>query len=94
MDNCEHEKLDEEEKRLIATCGIYCGACDIFLGKSRHLAKELVRILDGFNFTDVASIMLEAEQEQIKDFLAILKKWSSGTQCPGCIKGGAILIAR
>ncbi len=88
MVTCEREKLAEEEKRLIAPCGIYCGACDIFLGKSMHLARELHRILDGFNLTDVAPFVLEAEQEQARDFLAILKKWGSGKQCPGCIKGG------
>ena len=36
----EKEKISKEEC-LIAPCGIYCGACDAFLGKGKELAKEL-----------------------------------------------------
>jgi len=88
MDTLDRNKLSAEEERLLAPCGIYCGACDIFLGKSMRLAKELHRIMDGFNIRDIAPFVMETEQEQISDFLAILEQWGNGKQCPGCIKGG------
>jgi len=82
------DRLTEEETCLIAPCGIYCGACDIMLGKSSDLAKEMHRILKGFNIADVGPFFLGIEQERVADFLAILEKWSQGPRCPGCRGGG------
>ena len=84
----DRDKLTEEETYLIAPCGIYCGACDIMLGKSMGLAKEIHRILKGFNIADVGPFFLGIEQERVADFLAILQKWSAGDRCPGCRGGG------
>lgn len=88
MDELGRAQLNAEEASLIAPCGIYCGACDAFLGKSRDLAKELYRILKGFNMVDVAPIVLEVEQERMKDFMVILERISRGTRCAGCNAGG------
>ena len=66
----EKDKISEEETHLIAPCGIYCGACDAFLGKGKELAKELFRITDGMNILDVGSVMLGTGQKNIKSFLS------------------------
>ncbi|MFX1294860.1 MAG: DUF3795 domain-containing protein [Promethearchaeota archaeon] len=84
----EKDKISEEETHLIAPCGIYCGACDTFLGKSSKLAKEIYRIIDGFNITDVGSFILGVDTKKIKNFLKILKKLSKSSKCPGCLGGG------
>ena len=88
MDELDREQVNPDEVCLIAPCGIYCGACDAFLGRSRDLAKELYRIMNGFNIVDVAPIVLEVEQERMKDFMIILEKISRGTRCAGCHAGG------
>jgi hypothetical protein len=83
-------ELSESEQHLIAPCGIYCGACDLFLGKSRNLAKEMYRILNGFNMADVGPLAMGIERERVVDFLNILQQWSQGSKCPGCLPGGGI----
>jgi hypothetical protein len=88
MQSLDREKITQEETNLIAPCGIYCGACDPFLGKSKELAKELYRIIDGFNIRDVAPIVLGLEQEKMTEFLNILKQLSEARKCPGCLAGG------
>lgn len=81
-------KLNEKEKSYIAPCGIYCGACDAFLGKSKELATELHRILDGFNIIDIAPIVLGQDEKKVKTFMKILNIWKKGINCKGCNKGG------
>lgn len=88
MDHLKPDQLKKEELASIAPCGIFCGACDPFLGISKGLAKELYRMINGFNILDVAPIVLGVEQEQMKDFLHILKKIMEAPKCPGCHAGG------
>ena len=88
MENLARDKIKKEEICLVAPCGIYCGACDPFLGRSKDLAKELYRIINGFNIVDVAPIVLDIEQEKMKEFMVILEKLGMGKQCPGCNEGG------
>jgi hypothetical protein len=88
MNNLDRDKLTKEETYLIAPCGIYCGACDRFLGKSNELAKELYRVIDGFNIVDVAPIVLGVEQDNMREFLAVLAKLRDAVICPGCNAGG------
>lgn len=86
--NLDKDKLTNEETCLIAPCGIYCGACDMMLGKSKSLAKKIYRILNGFNFADVGPFFMGIEQEKVIDFLNIIEQWSRGDKCPGCLGGG------
>lgn len=88
LDNLDPNELSESEKHLIAPCGIYCGACDLFLGNSRNLAKEMYRILNGFNMADVGPWAMGIQRERVVDFLNILQNWSQGSKCPGCWVGG------
>ncbi len=83
-------ELNEGEKGLIAPCGIYCGACDLFWGHSRNLAREMYRILNGFNMADIGPLAMGIERERVVDFLNILQNWSQGKKCPGCSPGGGI----
>lgn len=82
------EEVRDDEKPLIAPCGIYCGACDIFLGRSRELARELHRIMDGFNFADVGPFFMGIERQEIQAFLDMLEKWAQADRCPGCWSSG------
>lgn len=82
------DKLSKEEESYIAPCGVYCGACDAYLGKSTKLATELFRIVDGFNIIDLGPLGLGTDQKKIKIFLKILKKLSKGIACSGCNSGG------
>jgi len=88
VSNLDPNELGESEKHLIAACGIYCGACDLFLGRSRSLAKEMYRILNGFNMADVGPWAMGIQRERVIDFLNILQNWSQGNKCPGCWLGG------
>ena len=88
MSNLDRDKLTREETCLIAPCGIYCGACDMMLGRSRSHAQEMYRILKGFNFADVGPFFMGMEQEKVQEFLGILERWSQGDKCPGCLGGG------
>ena len=88
MHNLDRNKLTTIETYLIAPCGIYCGACDRFLGKSNELAKELYRVIDGFNIVDVAPIVLGVDQDKMQEFLAVLAKLRDAVICPGCNAGG------
>ena len=88
MDNLDRDKLSVEETFLIAPCGIYCGACDRFLGKSNELANELYRVIDGFNIVDVAPIVLGVDHDKMQEFLAVLAKLRDAAICPGCNAGG------
>ena len=84
----EKDKISEKETRLIAPCGIYCGACNSFLGKGKKLASELYDILNGFNLPDVGPVFIGADQKKIKIFLKLLKKIGKSPKCPGCLGGG------
>jgi len=88
MGNLDRDKLKKEETYFIAPCGIYCGACERFLGKSRELSKELHRILNGFNIADVSHFAMGIEQEKMIDFLNVLEKMSQADKCPGCLNEG------
>ena len=88
MNGYDRDKLTTEETHLIAPCGIYCGACDMKIGRSRSLAKEMYRILNGFNFADVGPFFMGIERERITDFLNILEQWSERESCAGCLGGG------
>jgi hypothetical protein len=88
MHNLDRNKLTTKETYLIAPCGIYCGACDRLLGKSNELAKELYRVIDGFNIVDVAPIVLGVDQDKMQEFLAVLAKLRDAVICPGCNAGG------
>ena len=82
MENLDRDKLKKEETCLIAPCGIYCGACDAFLEKSKSHAKELYRIIKGFNIADVSSFTMGIEKESMIDFLNILEQMSQAKQMP------------
>lgn len=90
VSNFAPNELSDSEQHLIAPCGIYCGACDIFLGNSRNLAKEMYRILNGFNIADVGPWTIGIQRERVVDFLNILQNWSQSSKCPGCwARGGS-----
>ena len=87
-DGLDVHKLTKEEHNLFAPCGIYCGACDLYLGHSREHTREAYRILKGLNLADVGPLFMGVEQEKVDNFLEVLEKWSQGEKCPGCWGGG------
>ena len=39
---------------LVSFCGLYCGACDIYQKRILKSGKELKKILDAYNFKEIA----------------------------------------
>ena len=87
------EKKDAKKKtganpsELVANCGLYCGACDIYQKRILKSGKELKKILDGYNFKEIAKQVpglqdYEAFERVLNMMIAFFG------QCPGCKKGG------
>jgi hypothetical protein len=78
--------VPDEDKGILAPCGILCLGCDTHLGEGIEAAKKLYDIMDGFNFLDVG-IGFGFSAKEIKTTLKTLKKFikmgKRGT-CPGC----------
>ena len=83
--------VNEDDRGIIAPCGIICLGCDIHQDESLDAARTLIKIWQGFNLRDVA-VGFRLEAQQIHDTIATLTKWVEKREkdgpCPGCFKGG------
>ena len=52
--NLSLEDVKEEEKGLIAPCGIICLGCDSYTGEGLEAATNLIRIWEGGNVLDTS----------------------------------------
>ncbi|MFX1571121.1 MAG: DUF3795 domain-containing protein [Promethearchaeota archaeon] len=86
----ELKDVREEDRGILAPCGIICLGCDTYLGESLEAAKKLKSIWEGGNLID-ASITIGLNPNDIKMTLEILSQYIEKTdreKCPGCFKGG------
>jgi hypothetical protein len=81
--------VKEEDRGILAPCGILCLGCDTYLGEGVEAAKKVVEIWEGWNMEDVGPI-LGLESRAIRTTLKTLNKYidmnKRGT-CPGCSAG-------
>ena len=83
--------VKEEDRGVIAPCGIICLGCDGHQDESLQAAKRVIEIWEGMNLPDVSGLAGMKSQEVI-DTLKTLKEYvdkkEKGGTCPGCFKGG------
>jgi hypothetical protein len=83
--------VNEEDRGVIATCGIICLGCDGHQDESLEAAKRVIEIWEGMNLPDMAGLVGLKAQE-ITDTLKTLKEYVDRREkagaCPGCFKGG------
>ncbi len=83
----QEKKSDVNPMDLVTYCGLYCGACDIYQQRISKSGNELKRVLDAYNFGDIAKQVPELE-----DYDAFYKTLNTLItffgQCPACQKGG------
>lgn len=83
--------VNEEDRGVIAPCGIICLGCDGHQDESLEAAKRVIEIWEGMNLPDVSGLVGLKAQEII-DTLKTLKEYVDRREktgaCPGCFKGG------
>ncbi|MCK4380194.1 MAG: DUF3795 domain-containing protein [Candidatus Lokiarchaeota archaeon] len=84
------EDVKEEDRGILAPCGIVCLGCDIYIGEGLEAAKKLKSIWEGGNMKDT-SIAIGLNPKEINVTLETINKFikaSDKGKCPGCSKGG------
>jgi hypothetical protein len=83
----EEKKSDVNPLELAAYCGLYCGACDIYQQRIGKSGNELKRVIDAYNFGDIANQVpgLEEYDSFYKTLNTLITFFG---QCPACQKGG------
>ncbi|TFG06394.1 MAG: DUF3795 domain-containing protein [Promethearchaeota archaeon] len=80
------KEINDEDKGIIAPCGILCLGCDAHLGEGVEAARNLIKIWEGFNILDVSQAT-GLNAKAIKTTLNTLKKYIKMNEkgnCPGC----------
>ena len=79
-------EVEEEDRGILAPCGIICLGCEFHIGESIEAAKILKEIWEGWNMEDVGPF-LGLNLKEIKTTLKTLDKiikMSKKGNCPGC----------
>ncbi len=82
------EDVKEEDRGILAPCGILCAGCDTHLGEGIEAAKKLYEIWKGGNIEDIGPLF---GYKEISVALKTLEKFiqmEGKQQCPGCFVGG------
>jgi len=80
-----------DESGLVGYCGLYCGACAIYQQMIKNRAKQLLEVLDAYQFREIAKEAKEwapslAHYTEFEDVLQSLMKMFG--ECLGCLAGG------
>ena len=84
------EDVKDEERGILAPCGILCLGCDYHVGDAVEAAKTLQKIWEGWNMVDIGELM-GLNRKGINTTLKTLKKFINVNKrgnCPGCYRGG------
>ena len=88
--NGKNGKSDESNVNptdMVAYCGLYCGACDIYQKRIGQAGNELIRVLDAYQFGEYAHLI--PGMEEYKAFDRTLKTMVNFFgQCTTCKKQG------
>jgi len=82
------DEVKEEDRGILAPCGILCAGCDSHLGEGIEAAKKLYEIWKGSNMEDTGPLF---GMKEIEVTLKTLKKYIESEErgkCPGCFLGG------
>lgn len=83
--------VKEEDRGVVAPCGIVCLGCDIHLGEGLEAAKKVVTIWKGLNLEDVAPVA-GLKGDQVRDTISTLERFielrEKAGPCPGCFNAG------
>jgi hypothetical protein len=78
-------------KDLAGYCGLYCGACGIYLGRIKQAVENLRKIISAYGFDKFAPELAKWEPafQHYTEFESVLNGFvKMFGECPGCIKGG------
>ena len=83
--------VNEEDRGVIAPCGIICLGCDVHMHESLQAAKTIIEIWEGFNLPDVA-VLAGLKSQEVCNTLETLREYVDRREkagpCPGCFNGG------
>ncbi len=82
--------VKEEDRGIIAPCGIVCLGCDTYTGEGLEAAKKLKSIWEGGNIKDT-SMTIGLNPKEINNTLETINKFIKASEkgkCPGCYPGG------
>ena len=88
--NLKLEDVKEEDRGILAPCGIICLGCDTYIGEGLEAAKTLKSIWEGSNIQDI-SMTIGLNPDEIKITLETISKYIKASEkgkCPGCYIGG------
>jgi len=84
-------EVNEEDRGVIAPCGIICLGCDVHMHESLQAAKTIIDIWEGFNLRDVAALA-GLKGQDVCDTLDTLSEFVARREeagpCPGCFRAG------
>ena len=78
-------------KDLVGYCGLYCGACGIYLGRIEQAVENLRKTISAYGFDKFAPELAKWEPafQHYTEFENVLNGFvNMFGECPGCIKGG------
>jgi len=88
--NLKLDDVKEEDRGILAPCGIICLGCDTYTGEGLEAAKKLKSIWEGGNIQDT-SMAIGLNPEEINVTLETINKFIKASEkgkCPGCYPGG------
>lgn len=88
--NLKLEDVKEEDRGILAPCGIICLGCDTHTGEGLEAVKKLKNIWEEGNLKD-SGITIGLNPEEINITLEVLNKLIKNGErgkCPGCFTGG------
>jgi hypothetical protein len=81
--------VNEEDRGVIAPCGIICLGCDFHQEESLQAAKRVIEIWEGFNLPDISGL-IGLKAQEILDTLKTLREYVDRREkagpCLGCFK--------
>ena len=83
--------VNEDDRGVIAPCGIICLGCDGYQDESLQAVKKVIEIWEGMNLPDVFGLV-GLKAQDIIDTLKTLREYVGRKEkagpCPGCFKDG------
>jgi len=85
------DDVSEDDRGVVAPCGIICLGCEIHRDESLEAAKTIIKIWEGFNLPDVSAVVgLKAQDvnNTLETLREYVEKRGKAGPCPSCYIGG------